>query len=318
MVIAIIAVLIGLLLPAVQAAREAARRAQCVNNLKQLGLAAHNYHDVMGVFPGGQWYHPFNPSSGRGGTGNNASWIVLELPQLEQTPLYNAINFTHMWGVGRQGNYSGKFYISQANKTVRETIVNSFICPSDNSPPTHLSPHNDVGPQDREAGTSYLGNLGDNSLACGAPASMNGQIFFCAPQGYMASRPQLGDDASDNPPGGSGVLFRVGPNMGIRDITDGTSNTLMIGEQVRAACDHNGWAHANTSTGVTAIPLNFKRRPATISWVWNYSFRSMHPGGGNFALADGSVKFLKDSINFSIYQAVSTRARGEVISADAY
>jgi prepilin-type processing-associated H-X9-DG protein len=69
---------------------------------------------------------------------------------------------------------------------------------------------------------------------------------------------------------------------------------------------------------VTAIPLNFKRRPATISWTWNYSFRSMHPGGGNFALADGSVKFLKDSINFGVYQGLSTRARGEVISADAY
>src|SRR6187399_2075063 len=99
-VIAIIGVLIGLLLPAVQAAREAARRAQCVNNLKQLALGAHNYHDQMGVFPSGQWYHPFDPTTNLGGTGNNASWIVLELPQIEQTPLYNAINFSFMWGVG--------------------------------------------------------------------------------------------------------------------------------------------------------------------------------------------------------------------------
>ncbi len=237
---------------------------------------------------------------------------------MEQSPLYNAINFSHMWGVGTQGNYSGKFYISQVNQTVRETIVNAFICPSENSPPTHLSPHNDVGPADREAGTSYLGNMGDNTLRCSAPAANNGQVFFCTRQGYNASYPQLGDDSSDNPPGGSGVLFRAGPNMGIRDITDGTSNTLMIGEQVRAACNHNGWAHANTSTGVTAIPLNFRQQPATRSWEWTYSFRSKHPGGGNFALADGSVKFLKDSINFAIYQNVSICDLGEIISADAY
>jgi prepilin-type N-terminal cleavage/methylation domain-containing protein/prepilin-type processing-associated H-X9-DG protein len=321
-VIAIIAVLIALLLPAVQAAREAARRAQCVNNLKQLALAAHNYHDVVGVFPNGQWYHPLNPSSGLGGTGNNASWIVLELPQLELTPLYNAVNFSFMWGDGGQGNYSGKFYLGQANKTIRVTIVNTLLCPSDPSKPLHLQPHNDVGAADSEAGTSYLGVMGDNCLGCAGTPSQNNQILNpCAPQGYRCTLPQLGDDSSDAPPGGTGVISRAGRSVGVRDVTDGTSNTLMIGEQVMDRCNHNGWVHSNTSTGVTSLPLNFIKKPdpsPVNTWVWNYSFHSQHPGGGNFAFTDGSVKFIKNSINYDIYTAVSTRARGEIVSADAF
>lgn len=95
-VIAIIAVLISLLLPAVQSAREAARRAQCVNNLKQLALAAHNYHDASGKFPASLYLHPvFGPP---GLAWNNSSWLVLMLPQMEQSPVSNAVNFSIMWG----------------------------------------------------------------------------------------------------------------------------------------------------------------------------------------------------------------------------
>jgi prepilin-type N-terminal cleavage/methylation domain-containing protein/prepilin-type processing-associated H-X9-DG protein len=316
-VIAIIAVLIALLLPAVQSAREAARRAQCVNNLKQLGIAAHNYHDQMGVFPSGQWLHP-TPTLAVF-SGNNASWLVLMLPQLEQQPVYNAINFSFMWGSGTQLGYAGRYYIGQANATVRTTIVRTFICPSDPSPDIHASGANDLLATDLVAGTSYLGSMGMNCLACSAAASQNGAIINCAGQrGFRCVLPQLGDDVSTNSPGGNGLIFRVGRNMNVRDVTDGTSNTFLAGEQIRAACDHNAWVHANRSTGVTAIPLNWRQDPPTRSWVWTYSFRSQHPGGANFAFADGSVRFIKNTINFNVYQGLSSRGLGEVISADAY
>src|SRR5437660_469230 len=101
-VIAIIAVLIALLLPAVQAAREAARRAQCVNNLKQLGLACHNYNDIMESFPANLYLHPNYSTAAY--NWNNSSWLVFALPQYEQQSLYNAVNFNFMWGPNKLGN----------------------------------------------------------------------------------------------------------------------------------------------------------------------------------------------------------------------
>src|SRR5512145_1014338 len=111
-VIAIIGVLIALLLPAVQSAREAARRAQCTNNLKQIGLAAHNYVDVMGSFPANLYLHPAYSTNAY--NWNNASWLVFLLPQMEQQPLYNAVNFSIMWGPNRLGNWNAMF-VGQQN-----------------------------------------------------------------------------------------------------------------------------------------------------------------------------------------------------------
>lgn len=102
-------------------------------------------------------------------------------------------------------------------------------------------------------------------------------------------------------------------------ITDGTSNTFMVGEQIRKITRWNAWVGANASIGSTAVPLNYKLVPANVeNWTRQYSFRSQHAGGANFGMADGSVKFVKNSINFNIYQALSTRGQGEIISADAY
>jgi len=324
-VIAIIAVLIALLLPAVQSAREAARRASCVNNIKQLALACHNYHDVVGKFPTGMYLHPvFGPTTGV--AWNNASFLVLSLPQMEQQPLYNAVNFSKMFGSNISGGWRwSTLYAGRDNETVRLTVLNSLICPSDNSPNIDDTNADDlIGLS--AAGTSYVGNLGDNCLACGGGLNDRlGQVVLCNDLNLPCRFPQLGharvtDQQLDNgSPAGSGIFWAWGANVGLNMITDGSSNTFMIGEQIRRITRWNAWVHANQTIGSTAVPLNYKLNPATVeNWTRQYTFRSNHAGGANFAFADGSVKFVKTTINFNVYQALSTRGNGEIVSSDAF
>ncbi len=286
-VIAIIAVLIALLLPAVQAAREAGRRAQCVNNLKQLAISAQNYHDVIGTFPSGL-YNDTKPTTT---LGNNASAFVLMLPYFEQQTLYNANNFSLIWSVG--------------NSTVYRTPLNTLICPSDPSLSTD-SINADELTNILAAGTSYLGSLGNNCLS-GTPA-------------YPCTQPVLGENVNGTNTGGTGIILRNGPFVKISGVTDGLSNTFIFGEQVMNASQWNAWTHANQSIGSTVLPLNYaaKNAPLYTTWTNTYSFRSKHPGGANFAFADGSVHYIKTSINLAVYQALSTRSYGEIIDASSY
>jgi prepilin-type N-terminal cleavage/methylation domain-containing protein/prepilin-type processing-associated H-X9-DG protein len=330
-VISIIAVLIALLLPAVQAAREAARRAQCVNNLKQLALACHNYQSISETFPANLYLHP-NYSTATYNW-NNASFIVMALPQMEQQGLYNAVNFSIMWGPNQLGNWS-KTFLGQQNSTVRMTVLNALLCPSDPSPPTDTNNADEIG-NSLSAGTSYVGNVGDNCLQCTPGA---GIVQFCAAQGYNCRGFQLGDPSTTAipppPATGSGIFWRECSGVRLSDITDGTTNTFLAGEQIMKVTNWNAWVEANQCVGSTALPLNYLAPGVAItgtgsivkssgasdlgSWTHWYSFRSMHPGGGNFAMADGSVKFIKNSINMATYQALSTRNMSEVISADAF
>jgi len=334
-VISIIAVLIALLLPAVQAAREAARRAQCVNNMKQLGLACHNYNDIMNSLPANLYLHPQYSTATY--NWNNSSWLVMILPQMEQTALYNAVNFNFMWGTSNVG-WPGTIALGEQNSTVRQTVINAFICPSDPSPKTDTTNADEINTS-LAAGTSYVGNLGDNCLACNTPNGATTQMF-CSAQGYNCRGAQLGDPSGGTatvpppPSTGSGIFWRECPGVPLQQITDGTSNTFLAGEQIMKVTLWNAWVEANQSVGSTAVPLNYLAPGVSISgagstvvstgasdtsnWTHWYSFRSMHPGGGNFAMCDGSVKFIKSSINMNTYQALSTRGMGEVISSDAY
>ncbi len=305
-VIAIIAVLIALLLPAVQAAREAARRASCVNNLKQLALGAANYHDQIGTFPSGEYLNAAIWKGNPNAPGNNTGWIVQMLAQLDQQAMYNAVNFTWMWG--NAGSWAGKTNTGEQNLTIRRTVLSLALCPSDPSPPLSSS-HADEIVTEPAVGTSYIGNLGSNCIS--------------GSTSYPCAKPSLGDDNTANPPGGNGMINRDGPYTRIAQVTDGTSNTFLIGEQLMAATTYSAWVHSNQSIGSTAIPMNFVYIvPATglpsTAYNYTYSFRSKHPGGVNFAFVDGSVHFLKQSITLGVYQALSTRGLGEVVSADQY
>jgi prepilin-type N-terminal cleavage/methylation domain-containing protein/prepilin-type processing-associated H-X9-DG protein len=339
-VIAIIAVLIALLLPAVQAAREAARRAQCVNNIKQIVLANHNYENQVGAFP---------PDSIADGTwvGTWWAWPSFILPQMEQAPVYNGINYA--WSC-----------CNPRNQTVYLTLIASYFCPSDDS--AHLfgdRVYIDVnfgsafGNLITAAPTNYVGSQGD---------MQNNTIFdyLCVDPAQIAYKANNGGYASNGctPPPANGTgsapfrgIFGDCSNASsikLASITDGTSNTMMIGENSPNLNSGLAWVSGNDIYATTILPMNWmtnirngQKDPATgevcspAAWnppantptaqvhcfnnQWYYQgFKSFHPGGCNFGFCDGSVKFLKQTINVRTYMALSTRAAGEVISSDTY
>src|SRR5262249_48094369 len=320
-VIAIIAVLIALLLPAVQSAREAARRAQCVNNLKQLALACHNYHDVVGSFPP-EAINQGNWPSGNWWRGVAWNWLTLILPQVEQPQLYNAVNI----GVN---NGDPQNYV-----TVSQQVGKTFICPTDSSD----HPFNNLwwayaqnwGRMVTMAPTNYVASWGDMKTA--------------SPFDYTSTEP-------GGPNWGCGDSYRGffgecsnGTVRGIRDALDGTSNTLLLGENSPNMNGSLAWTNGDGTYASTVIPLNwrtnlhdgerdsngdlcqatgavlgaFNHMHCWRNQTYNYGFKSYHPGGANFVMADGSVKFVKQSISARVYNALATRKNSEVLSADAY
>ena len=301
-VIAIIAVLIALLLPAVQAAREAARRINCVNNMKQIGLALHNYHEAVQTFPPG--YASFwKADTGDAGTaeddlGPGWGWAGMILPQMEQHAVFNAINF-------------GLTMTYPANQTGQTVQINTYLCPSDST--LRLVPVRDETNTKTVytvAGSNYVGMYGTGEIG-------------------------------DAPGKGSGIFFR-NSRVTFADVRDGTSQTLMVGER-----SHNlsyvtwtgravgGWLfktssieggtdtfNAGPEESFTMIlgPIEEIDGPRTPNHPRAHveDYWSRHPGGVNFVFGDGSVRFVKNSINPLIYRALATRDGGEAVSSDAY
>jgi prepilin-type N-terminal cleavage/methylation domain-containing protein/prepilin-type processing-associated H-X9-DG protein len=324
-VIAIIAVLIGLLLPAVQKVREAAARMSCSNNLKQLALAVHNYHDANGTLPRNGDPARLLDSHNRGpegqGTGccGNAtprwSWIARMLPYFEQDNL------------AKLGNVPlGNMNTSTANGpdaiTTYRTDLKSLTCPSDITNPRLRTNGANLG----TAGvTSYKGVSGDNwgTDFFGVTADVSFSTAYRNPTTGTA-RQQNGLEW------GNGIFWRAdirSGKMAITAISDGTSNTYMVGEDMGIYCQWNEWAAPNGSVGTCAIPMNVGNKigdpevgfstasPNQVNrWPTRYSFRSAHSGGCQFALADGSVRFVRDSIPLGTYRAFATRAGGEVLT----
>ena len=318
-VIAIIAVLIALLLPAVQAARAAARRIQCVNNLKQLGIAMHNYHDVVQTFPiGALGVRSVNLYASVGdptGAINRRTWAFMILPYVEQGAMYNAVNFSLPFNPPT----------GAANNTASETLVNSFLCPSD-------STTNQIDQNNRREG-NYMVNWGNSNWAQDMVAAYN---------------PFVGNPSvPPNPVTFLGAPFTMDKSYGVSAILDGTSNTLLMAEVVIGATqptnqyEHrgdlynddyncfmfNGYTTPNSTipdwiaNGYCRFPY-LSNPPCTSTGVtaqnsYNAA-RSYHPGGVNALVSDGSVKFFKNSVNVIVWRALSSTKGSEVISADTY
>jgi prepilin-type N-terminal cleavage/methylation domain-containing protein/prepilin-type processing-associated H-X9-DG protein len=305
-VIAIIAVLIALLLPAVQQAREAARRVQCVNNLRQIGIALHNYHDAVSAFPPGLISRP-DPVTGDN-SGPGWGWASMILGQMEATPLMNAVNF----------NLPIEF---PGNQTARITRLATFACPTD----AFFVPLFTV--VDQNTTNVTLGN----SICDVASSSYVGCFGRSDPSSLYPYSP------TDTPPGRDNAegLFYRNRSVTIAAITDGTSQTLAAGEKSQNLAQAS-WTGAVTNAAVPITKLQAEdglspeggdalvvahtgeldgpnSRPAHADQFW-----SMHPGGANFLFADGSVRYLKEKRPLTLFQAMATRAGGEVLSADSF
>ncbi len=291
-VLAIIGVLLGLLLPAVMKVREAASRISCASNLKQLGLAVHTYHDSQGILPCGQFQGPY-------GTGPNSrawSWLAHLLPYLDQQNLSQSggIPFRTLQGSG-----------------VLADRVPLFFCSSDNAGAVGVTEHAGNLPGVSVGLTNYKGVSGANW----------GMDFQGKPVRLQTDWPNRGTNGSfDGLANGDGMMYRSDWVRGIRltSVTDGTSNTFMIGEDVPSLNDWCTWPYSNNAYGTCAIPPNVKRPDGGSydpgDWQNTWSFRSRHSGGLNFALADGSVHFIPNSIDLTLYRALATVSGGEVVS----
>jgi prepilin-type N-terminal cleavage/methylation domain-containing protein/prepilin-type processing-associated H-X9-DG protein len=330
-VIAIIAVLIALLLPAVQSAREAARRAQCTNNLKQLGLAYHNYHDTNNVFPTAEgWSYRSDQAMPQAAPRRSWGWRLVVLPFIEQTALYNAMNFNVC--VWNPENYM----------TVINNQISVYNCPSD---PVVANGINE--------GNLGFGGTQPVIMRYASYAGSAGTWFnLTSPIDWPGLASVNAGAANSN-----GIVFQ-GSRVGIQGITDGTSNTIMVVEwaygKIRNYQDQWHWwvgYNPGDCTVTSEYPINPQRVcndgvGVNTTYIDADAAGSFHPGGANFTFADGSVKFIKDSIqvgpynqascaptwvqggnnNYSfvpgmglgVYQALSTRNGGEVVSADAY
>ena len=347
-VIAIIAVLIALLLPAVQAAREAARRAQCVNNLKQFGLAMHNYHSTNDVFPMGASLCNYNYGGGGAQftTWNNWSAHAMMLGFLEQGSLYNSINF-NMEGRGSD-------YASAANSSAYNAKIALFLCPSDtnggkvndncyyasvgpttnagsDTPPRPTNPACPNGYADPTSGVFAFRMA--YSLADITDGSSNTIAFSEGRAGPVTATVTPGAMIMNAGLSGSAYFLYAGqnPTLVLADLQT-CSNQYNLSNTGNISVGHG---HDWGIGGVGATMFNTIVPPNSPQYPWaacrtdcnggcdgasmDYSnAQSYHPGGVNALMADGSVRFLKNTVAINIYWALGTRANNEVISGDSY
>jgi prepilin-type N-terminal cleavage/methylation domain-containing protein/prepilin-type processing-associated H-X9-DG protein len=295
---AIIGILIGLLLPAVQKVREAANRIKCANNLKQAALACHSYHDTEGKFPVSTLCNVAEDQNAP-----NWSFLARLLPYIEQDNLYTRANIP--------GNT-----IAQSADQI-QAQVGAFLCPSDpisNQGPRTLDPCDGF----LLAGlTNYKGNLGSNwgGGPFGSPNwwGTDPRWINIGPTGNYD-----GIDAGDGIFGCQDVFAGLRPTVRIADIRDGTSNTFLLGEALAARTVDDMWAHALDAIATCAIDPNAGRSDGSDydadDWANVYGFSSLHPGGLQFAFADGSVRFLGNDVPRTLYRALATRDGGEVVT----
>ena len=301
-VITIIGILIALLLPAVQAAREAARRMQCSNNLKQIGLALHNYHAAKDTLPFATAYPK----------GSNGTWAAFILPFLEQQTLFDWFDFT-------------KPVFDSANQNAVTTIVSAYICPSDpQSSQPILTNRGDAGVTNPSSclGLWYPMSIGpthpDKCAFCSdpVPSSTNSCCQACDFGSYGKGSEWWRSDCSVATSGNSvGMFGRYPVGYNFSEVRDGLSNTIMAAETLPGHYIWNGAYCTNFPVVSTEIPLNTMESDEgqPQNW-WRVSgYKSMHPGGANALIGDGSVCFFAQTIDYTLYNNLGTRAGGEAV-----
>jgi prepilin-type N-terminal cleavage/methylation domain-containing protein/prepilin-type processing-associated H-X9-DG protein len=322
-VIAIIGILVALLLPAIQAAREAARRISCSNSLHNIGLAVLNFENAKKRIPFSISYKPeefetpdnnwigppggtMDPSNGGPGF-SGRGWMVEILPQMEEQPMYDAIQAALKTTDGKtkwDGVNNGKGMAVLGIRSYLETQLPWLSCPSDPS----------ATPNDKQfhwrpkiiATSSYKGVLGDHVIWPNFTSHKNGTPDDC-------------HNNLNRSKGCNGLFWRNAYyfKIKLKDITDGQSKTFMVGEGVVSQDNHSAALFSDGDWASCNIPLNFFLEPESeVANLWYEvrGFRSMHPGGAQFALADGSVQFVQDSVDHNVYRAMATRNGSETLS----
>jgi prepilin-type N-terminal cleavage/methylation domain-containing protein/prepilin-type processing-associated H-X9-DG protein len=349
-VIAIIGVLVALLLPAVQAAREAARRSQCTNNLKQIVLGCHNFHDTYGTVPNIVSYTPTGGGGSTGGFGAGWGFLPFLLPYVEQKPLFDTINFNSNVCCG-------------SLKQVHDAIIPAFSCPSDPLGKGFLSDRglptatcndgtgtltfsgtvtNGIAPVSatvaRTRPSSYLGSFGDGFVLAdtvGYSVGVSGKNYGCGGCSEQSGSTVAGPNCPTPGIGWGGGPDHRGiwdyrnsrPPIRFAQITDGLSNTIMIGHISSIAAGYDMVWFTNTGSTIgTSLPINFNVAPSVqqrafycpgcslTGTPWRgRGFQCHHPGGVTVGMCDGSVTFVNQNISQNTFNAMGSRGGGETI-----
>jgi prepilin-type N-terminal cleavage/methylation domain-containing protein/prepilin-type processing-associated H-X9-DG protein len=311
-VIAIIGILIALLLPAVQQAREAARALQCSNHLKQLSLAMHNYHQAMGSLPAGA-YRKQDGTNCAGGLYGNHTWLESLLPYLEQQPLHDQLRFDLL--TTEEPNAS----------LILERELPGLACPSD--PFAGLLEHRRFADSGCPRGSHIAGNWSDRSMGASyVPSAGPVEGYYCPlewPDGRNCQSQRMGADTHEAP----GMFASQQNTYSFDDCRDGLSNTLLAGETLPAARIHAMYFNSLSQLSSTHWPPNYwKINPkgcpeeylpvrfggTSICHIDMQGFNSRHPGGVHMAMADGSVHFVGETIDYRTWVFLGDRADGEV------
>ncbi len=300
-VIAIIGVLVSLLLPAVNAAREAARRAACSNKIRQLALGVVNFESANRVFPQQYGYTDWEPDFDNQPMppGNGRSWIIGIMPFMEEQAFFDQFAPSLQGTLGANGTGQGLNLTRQP----MNTVLDGLQCPSDDSPLRSNLQFQWFRVE--VALTDYKGVAGDPQLG----ANENVQL----PAGFEGSIPDTHRWTTCN-----GIFFRQSwlKPVKLRRVRDGTSKTIMIGEDVPKFNHHSAAYYTNGTWSSCHIPPNYKPNPPEpTEWWKSQSFRSNHGGGVMFAAVDGSVAFVSSDVDKAVYRAAATIAGREVVGS---